>query len=168
MMGGDIHFLCSFRKRYTNRMNTKVIIAFLVLVLVAGAGWLGFEWKGMSTKEDSSDKKAVSEKAPAFRWEFTDQTTADATAPRTAVVLFVDDRKVDVGSFDGTCVDASMSGWEMVEGALASAICYWAGAGDEIAIFKEGSSYVVKKGVIEEGTAESAGIRGNFQTLLSL
>ena len=51
---------------------------------------------------------------------------------------------------------------------LTAVVCWWGGGGYEVGVFKEGNTYVVKQGNVDEGTAEIDGFRGNFKTLFEI
>ncbi|HEY0011111.1 MAG TPA: hypothetical protein VGB97_04385 [Candidatus Paceibacterota bacterium] len=103
-----------------------------------------------------------------FSWRFETKESAsdDGSPPRTHVTLFTGGAAYDLGNYAGSC--AEMTAEQFLPGEEAGVLCWWAGAGDEIGIFKEDKGYVVKLGLQEEGTAESPGFRGDFIELVVL
>jgi hypothetical protein len=104
---------------------------------------------------------------PAFVWTFNKDESGDV--PMTSVSLQVSSgKKYLAGNYEGSCSEISNSSWPLLSGEKSGVICWWAGAGTELGIFEENNQLVVKKGILEEGDAETAGVRGNFQPLFKL
>jgi hypothetical protein len=106
-----------------------------------------------------------------YSFKFADAGEDPVTmAPSTQVSLTANDTEkvYDLGKYEGGCSVIEGSAWKLLAGEQSGAICYFAGGGTELGIFNENGKIVVKKGTIEEGTAESAGTRGNFTTLRAL
>lgn len=106
---------------------------------------------------------------PKLTWSFVD--VGDDTVrgiPHTEVTVAMNDKKYNAGTYEGNCTDIKNSSWQLVAGEEAGAICWWAGGGVELGIFEEAGHLVIKKGLLDEGGAETPGIRGNFETLLEL
>lgn len=105
-------------------------------------------------------------------WKF-DVLAEDATGmPRTRVTLLVSGEPYEIGTYNGTCSEVGATGGidgkGLIEGEVAAAQCYFAGGGEEIGVFEENGKIVVKEGVIDEGSAETAGVRGGFKLKLSI
>ena len=81
------------------------------------------------------------------------------------VVLTADGKKYPLGHYDGNCTTMASSSWKLLNGELTGVICYFAGGGQELGIFKEDGLYLVKVGELSEPTEESPGVRGNFRVL---
>lgn len=105
---------------------------------------------------------------PSFSWTFADKGEDQHGAPQTAVSLAMNGKSFDLGTYAGNCTDVKGSSWKPVEGEQAGVICYFAGGGVELGVFEENGKLVVKKGIVDEGTAETASTRGGFDFLLSL
>lgn len=102
-----------------------------------------------------------------FKWGFVDLgVNEEIHAPQTAVILTVAGVDVQLGTFTGNCFAIEGSSWELLPGELSGAICYWAGGGTEIGVFRENGQLVLKKGYVEEGGAEGGGGRGGFVPLV--
>lgn len=157
-------------------MNKNIIIGILVVLALAAAGgyWL---YKDKSNEplvikqEASSENKQ--ESPQDLRWIFEDSgENQPSGAPLTKLSLEAGSKIYDLGTHEGSCSEIAGSSWELLEGEVYGVICWWAGGGTEIGIFKEGEKLVVKKGVIrvgrEEGTVEDGGFRGEFKTLLEI
>jgi hypothetical protein len=106
---------------------------------------------------------------PTFAWTFKDMgTDGGSGAPKTEVSLAMNGKVFPLGTYDGSCAEINGSSWKPVSGETTGVICWFAGGGTELGVFEENGKLVVKKGALDEGDAETAGTRGNFQLLLSL
>lgn len=144
-----------------------LIIALVALALIIGAIYL-INRNDTVMPEDqmpTEENAAAGGIAPAIAWEFESAGEVDGT-PQTRVQAFIDGTTHELGVSQGSC--AEIEAENLQENQVSGALCWYAGAGDEYGIFVENERYVVKKGVQEEGTAESQGFRGDFQTILSL
>jgi hypothetical protein len=99
-------------------------------------------------------------------WSFETKEAEDMNPPQTKVTVTVDGNEHDAGTHDGTC--ASVQPTELESGELSGALCWWAGGGTEIGVFKENGKIILKKRSVDEGTAEEAGAKSNFELLLTL
>ncbi len=135
-------------------MNVKVLGALVILVaIVGGAYWWAMH--GSSTPVT----------APAsYSWVFEDKTT-DQSKPRTQVTLVVNNKEYVVGTYDGTCSDQDT---DLLPDEKLKAVCWFAGGGKEIGLFQDAGTWTVQAGDIDEGSADTAGFRGNFETIVSL
>lgn len=137
-------------------MEHKTALGVLAILVLIG-GTIAYTMQG--TAVDS----AVVEQ---FEWTFIDRgVDASLSAPQTAVNLRIAGVDVPLGTFTGTCFTIKGSSWELLQNELSGAICWWAGGGIELGVFNEGGNLVLKRGEIEEGTAEGGGFRGNFKPL---
>lgn len=106
-----------------------------------------------------------------FLWKTTSLGSDDMTsAPLTRVTL-VDThtgKSHDAGIQSGSCAVIEQSAWKLLDQEISGVICWWAGGGTEIGVFQEGDALRIKTGLVEEGTAETAGSRGGFKTMFSL
>ncbi len=119
------------------------------------------------TSSPAEDKSAVM--SAELSWEFTSRgEDAKTSAPQTAVTLHVGAKAYDLGTYTGNCFDMKGSSWKLSENEVAGAVCWWAGGGHEIGVFKENGKLVVKVGELDEGSEEIPGFRGNFKTKISL
>lgn len=110
--------------------------------------------------------------AHEYAWTFTElpvDAADDTGVPKTTVSLSVDGGEPrEVGTYEGSCFEIEGSSWQYLDGEYAGAICYFAGGGTEVGIFEENNTMVVKQGVVDEGSAEVPGMRGDFKTLFSI
>lgn len=145
-----------------------LIIALVALALIIGAIYVinrndtAMPEAGEVPVEENAAAGGI---APAIAWEFEDAGEVDGI-PQTRVKAFIDGTTHELGVSQGSC--AEIEAENLQENQVSGALCWYAGAGDEYAIFLENERYVVKKGVQEEPTAESQGFRGDFETILSL
>lgn len=83
-------------------------------------------------------------------------------------------KEYDAGTYTGDCFEIAKSQWEFLENEISGVICWWAGWGDEIGIFKEDDKLVGKHGTQSEGrpaTADEPAIpnfRGDFEKLFEI
>jgi hypothetical protein len=130
-----------------NKIISSVII--LVVVIVVGVLALTF-YKG-----DNSEKE--------LSWKLVDAGMEESiSAPKTSVVLSVDGKDQEIGTYIGSCFDIADSSWALLENEKTGVICYWAGGGKEIGVFEENNKLIIKTGDLEEGSEETPGFRGNF------
>ncbi len=116
------------------------------------------------TASDNTDTHRRINKSSAWTFEEVGDVNG---VPQTRVAVDIHDEFVPIGVFEGNCGDMQGSAWKLAPGATEGAICWFAGGGTEIAVFHEGDKHVVKSALLEEGTAETAGFRGEFVTVLS-
>lgn len=102
----------------------------------------------------------------AITWSFETKEAEGMNPPQTKVTVSIDGKDSNAGIYDGTC--ASVEPTELESGELSGVLCWWAGGGTEIGVFKENGKMILKKRSMDEGTAEEEGFRGNFQTVLEL
>lgn len=152
----------------------KAVIVIGALVLIAAGLAYVFMNGGApvtSTTATTTPTATVDGKKPAhqFDWKFTAQPE-NAGVPSTKVAVSVDGGAIhEVGTFDGSCFTILGSAWQFVQNEASGAICYFAGGGTEIGIFNlEDGSLSVQKGVVDEGSAEVPGTRGNFTELFKI
>lgn len=146
-----------------------------VLGFLAIVGLISF-FVGIKSESPQTENKEVSDEAtsqtnnPKFEWEFSPAGGDPVTgAFKTSVVLLVEGEQHELGMYSGSCsVLGGDFSWERAPGEVTGVICYFAGAGDELGVFYENGDYVVKKGVIEEGSEETPSFRGNYETLFAL
>lgn len=99
-------------------------------------------------------------------WHFVDRgTTADDT-PHTEVIATIGGLEYSLGEYVGSCGNTPQS--TPLKGEISSALCWWAGAGTEIGVFKDGKDIVVKVRDVDEGTAETSGFQSKFEELLRI
>lgn len=144
----------------------KIIITIIALA-VLGAGVWYFTAGDSLPAADQADMAATSE---AYAWTLTElpEDEANPGMPRTSVALTAGGETSTIGVYNGSCAAIEDTSWELLEGEVTGVICWWAGGGDEIGIFNEGGRHVLKVGMLEEGSAETAGFRSAFTTVREL
>lgn len=143
-------------------MNMKIWAGLIVLLLtLAGAVWL------IKTPAPPAEGVAKPSGKMVFTWNITElgENPAAPGTPRTAVSVTSGGKTYPVGEFNGSCAEIDGTSWVLVEGEKTGVICWWAGGGSEAGVFEENGKMVVKVGILEEGSAETPGFRGNFQTV---
>lgn len=149
-------------------MKYLLALVLAAVFLIAGAWYHATKTKApepASADQEAEQAAAGGAIAPAIAWEFMDAGEVDGI-PQTRVKVFIDGETHELGVSQGSCAELTAENLE--ENQVSGALCWYAGAGDEYGVFIENERYVVKKGVQEEPTAESAGFRGDFEVLLSL
>jgi hypothetical protein len=120
-------------------------------------------------KSTSSKKKIntvmESKHADGFAWTYQTVENKDTGEIKTRVFLNTGSKKYDTGSYAGTCSQIKSS--NLIEGEVSAVLCWYAGFGDEIGIFKDSHGYTIKHGEVQEGSGEDKGFRGNFVEILS-
>lgn len=137
-------------------------IIVLILVII-GAVWL------INTPAPAAENSATQSDKKVFTWNISELgENPDSGAPRTSVTLTSGGKTYPVGEFNGSCAEIDGTSWPLVEGEKTGVICWWAGGGSEAGIFEEDGKTVLKVGILEEGTAETPGFRGGFQTIATI
>jgi hypothetical protein len=136
--------------------NRIPIFVFVVAIVVLGAFFL-------------MEQRAVvpissSQAAPrTFSWRFDTTESDDGLLPRTHVALITNGDVYNAGMYAGHCSEILSE--NLLQNEISGVLCWWAGAGDELGVFREGDQYILKRGTQEEPTAESEGFRGDFQQI---
>ncbi|TSC86542.1 MAG: hypothetical protein G01um10148_528 [Parcubacteria group bacterium Gr01-1014_8] len=92
----------------------------------------------------------------------------ESAAPLSSVAIKRGAKTYELGTYAGSCFEIDNVSWKLYEGELTGVICWFAGGGEELGVFGEGSWLVVKRGQLDEGSAETPGVRGNFKQILVL
>ncbi|MBP9757871.1 MAG: hypothetical protein KBD06_04685 [Candidatus Pacebacteria bacterium] len=164
-------------------MNKNIVIV-CVLILAAGGLYAyysddqAFRSQQMPQFAAETASSTVSETAPtggegigkhSVTWKFEKVGEDTATgAEQTKVTVVWDGKSHDAGTYMGSCAELDGSTGTLSEGEVSGALCWFAGAGDEIGVFNENGIFVLKHGEQQEPSAEAQGFRGNFKTLLTL
>ena len=159
---------------------TKNLLIVCVLILVAGGVYAYYSgdpaFRAQQMPQFAADTASSTPTQPvdsvgkhAVSWKF-DSVGEDKTsgAPRSKVTVTWDGVSHDAGTYSGSCAEIDGSNGTLSEGEVSGALCWFAGAGDEIGVFAENGTFVLKHGEQQEPSADSQGFRGNFKTLLSL
>jgi hypothetical protein len=155
-------------------MNTSRAILIVIALLIGGGigYYFGFD-RGAETPvtTDTSDAAGTREEDRAgnvgggeFQWVMVAMDDG-LEAPRTELSLRAGTRTYAIGEYYGSCAEDDT---DFLEGQISKVVCWYAGGGNEIGIFEENGTRVVKVGEVDEGTAEEGGFRGNFETVLEL
>lgn len=142
----------------------KSIIGAIIIVLVGAVAWYVISGKDEVTPQTSD---TATQGKVVYTWKTAAMPEQDGV-PRTSVTLVVGDKSYALGEFSGSCSEIDGTSWTLVEGEKTGVICWYAGGGNELAIFEENGKAVVKQGDLDEGSAETPGMRGNFRTVLAL
>lgn len=156
-------------------MNTRVIIAVLVILAIGG----GYYYYTRQPKAVSMTSQNATTSAPTGKivpkWGFTNvPQSQESNPPQTKVTLTLGDKTYDAGTYAGSCSEIGESGGVDGKGLLAGELsgiqCWYAGGGDEVGLFaEEDGSMTIMHGDLDEPNGEgSQGLRGNFKALMTL
>jgi hypothetical protein len=162
-------------------MNKNIVIAVL-LIVIAGGAYYWYTQKGgaamMQANETAGTQTGAETVTPsqdsigkhAVTWKFEKVSEAkdDGSPQKTKVTVTWDGKSHDAGTYEGSCAEIDGSNGTLQEGEVSGALCWFAGAGDEIGVFAENGGFVLKHGEQQEPSGEGAGFRGNFKALLTL
>lgn len=143
---------------------TKVISAIVVVLLAVGA-WMWFMRVPATPETATQNGSKV-----GISWSITElpENPDMPGMPRSGVALISGGKTYDAGQFDGSCSEIDGTSWTLVDGEKTGVICWWAGGGSEIGVFEDGGRLLLKVGVLDEGTAETPGFRGGFETIAEI
>ncbi len=163
-------------------MNKNIVIALLLIVL-AGGVYYWYSNKDASnmmmqanenagtqtgTETAPTQQDAIGKHSVTWKFDTVEEAKDDGTPQKTKVTVTWDGKSYDGGTYEGSCAEIDGSNGTLVEGQVSGALCWFAGAGDEIGVFAENGGFVLKHGEQQEPSGEGAGFRGNFKTLLTL
>lgn len=146
----------------------KKLIVLIITVVVALGAIVMFRNKSIAPNTQEVQQTDSTKPAPHFGWEFEDVGADDTGIPATNVTLSTETKQYKLGKQPGTCFTIEGSNWQFLENEKSGAICWFAGAGVEFGVFKEGETYILKSGPLEEPSEESPGIRGNFTVITTI
>jgi len=141
----------------------KYFIGLVALAIIA-AGLYFYPQRTDAPETTTKTPDSQITKEPSYQWVFTDESTDDIM-PQTRVSLAIDTQEYVIGIYTGTCSEIDS---DLLPNEKSKVVCWYAGGGNEIGIFDEDGTTVVKVGDLDEGSAEIAGFRGNFKTVLEL
>jgi hypothetical protein len=104
---------------------------------------------------------------PAPVWTFEQKGEVDGI-PQTEVTLSYKGTTHVLGTHQGNCFLIEESNWQLLPDEETGVMCYWAGGGTELGIFNREGVKTVEQGVIDEGSAESPSVRGEFTVIKAL
>lgn len=144
-------------------MNMKTVVGVVAALAVVAGGFYFF--KGNATAPTVATTNTNDAQQPTFTWSYREQPEIDG-APQTEVSL---NGRV-VGTYQGTCSEiGGQNSWTLLAGEQTGVICWYAGGGTEIGVFAhEDGGYDVLEGKLDEGSAETPGMRGDFEFRYSL
>jgi hypothetical protein len=160
-------------------MNKNLVIAVLLIILAGGV----YYWYGhrnvapaMQQSEQVASTTTGAETVPAatagkhsVTWKFEKVSEdPDTGSIKTKVTVTWDGKSHDAGTYEGSCAEIDGSTGTLSEGEVSGTLCWYAGAGDEIGVFNENGTFVLKHGEQQEPSGEDAGFRGNFKTIITL
>lgn len=139
-------------------MNNKKTSIIILILVVLGIWWF------VRTRDGDTARVATPVVANEVEWSFDEVEKNESTGlPQTKVTAKVHGEKYDAGTYSGTCVERKKE--ELLEGQISGVLCYAAGFGDEVGVFKDARDYTLQVGEVQEPSAEGPEFRGNFRVL---
>lgn len=105
---------------------------------------------------------------PTYTWIVSDAGTNASGVPHTNASLRIGNKEYPLGVFEGSCAEIDGTIWQYAPNEKAGLVCWFAGGGVELGVFEENGALFLKKGLVDEGTAETAGTRGPFEVIKEL
>ncbi len=140
-------------------------VTFVIVVTILAVSLPSLFKEVKSTPLKKKETAVSTKHKEAFAWTYQTVENKDTGEIKTKVFLLTGTKKYDTGSYAGTC--SQIKSANLIEGEVSAVLCWYAGFGDEIGVFKDSTGYVVKHGEVQEGTNEDKGFRGNFKEILS-
>jgi hypothetical protein len=138
-------------------MNKKTTSILTLALGILGVWWLMFD---VRTDTSSTPTPVVSDQV---KWSFDEVKENASGLPQIKVTVKVHGEKYDAGTYSGLCIERGKE--ELLEGQISGVLCYTAGFGDEVGIFKDGRDYTLQVGEVQEPSAEGPEFRGNFRVV---
>lgn len=156
------------------------LLVVLGLLIIGGGAYVAFNPQVLQAPSEEVQTEAgdhPEEEQPAdaktsISWKFESAAEVD-NIPRTKVLVTVNNKVYDMGTFQGSCAEigatGGVDGKGLLAGELSAAQCWFAGGGDEIGVFAhEDGGYDIMVGALEESIEGSAGFRGNFEVKIPI
>jgi hypothetical protein len=167
----ELCFLCdNYKMKKTFLLLLFIILAGFCIYLVAKNYVKEPVTSAVDTNEPthSSISPKASENSQVtwvFKVNGTDSTTG---APITKVTATIAGKNYDAGTYKASCSVVDVKNLSRIEyiNAVSGILCWWAGFGDEVAVFNENQHLVIKHREVQEGSAESVGVVTSFKTIL--
>lgn len=138
------------------------IVGALILALLVGGSWYLLQPEPTPEAEPVDLTVADAPQAPTVVWESTIVREDEFAAPISEVHAIVEGTRYDLGTSTGSCAEMTT---DLLVNEAGAYVCWFAGAGTEFALFERGGVITLEKGVIEEGSAEYEGYRGDFTVI---
>jgi hypothetical protein len=151
-------------------MKSKGLILALLAIIVLAIGFVLMRQKAQAPASVPENQAATTTADavvhPTFSWRF--QTNeSEGLPPSTQVALITGGKAYDAGAYAGSCAEIAPE--NLLPGEVSGVLCWYAGGGDEIGVFRdEDNNYFLLHGFQEEGTAESDGFRGDFKEIAKI
>jgi hypothetical protein len=137
----------------------KKTLVIIVIVLVI---WFFARSKEIETSVVAPPITSV--ETGEIKWFFDKVEENKSTGlEQTKVAVKVKGKEYPAGTYDGTCTERTKV--ELLENEVSGVLCYAAGFGDEVGIFKDGRDFTLQVGEVQEPSAETPEFRGNFRIL---
>ena len=136
-------------------MPTKMILGIVAAILVISAGcvmaYLTYVAQRSPSIIGNADDKSVGAIGDT-RWFIEDIGGTDTAEPITRVSLLNHDKSKTYFSsaYSGICSVVDKSNLEVNQ--ISGVACWWAGGGNKVGIFNENGTFVIKEGIMDEGS----------------
>jgi hypothetical protein len=139
---------------HCNHMKNKTTTIIIIILIIIGV----FVYIRNNTNKDVSSPLPTPVTTNDIKWSF-DKVGDNSTK----VDVRIHGTTYDVGTYTGTCTERIKT--DLLENEISAVLCYFAGSGDEVGIFKDGKDYTIQVGEVQEPSAEGPAFRGNFRML---
>jgi len=149
----------------------KKNIYLLIVIAIVVAGFFALN----KTKKDSeiSEQTNTPKMDGEYEWQFVESETGSSGMSSTEVSVGINGKLHEIGTYDGSCNEVKTGQVGVLnekanDNEISRIQCWFAGAGDEVGIFKNGDKITIRAGKLGEGSAEDPPFRGNFKTILEI
>ena len=156
-----------------NKLFVGIVLMAIVAVLYGKYGD-PLLWRIQAWQEEKKEQGVIAPSIvepilpPPPVWTLEDAGEKEGI-PYTRVSLSYNNHVYPLDTYAGPCfLIEESSGWEFLPNEETGLICYYAGGGVELGVFNRNGVRTIEQGAIEEPTAESEGVRGNFSVIKAL
>ena len=141
----------------------KVLLSTLILAVVLVGGFVLLNSHIYNEKQANAPNEETAA-TPTFSWAFEPSARYEETMPWHNLSLVVNSEPYSVGEYQG-CTGEGSTG----EGIVTKTTCWFAGGGNEVAVFLEGDRYLIKERWIQEAGAQGEwDTEGDWETKFAL
>ncbi len=152
----------------TRNIKARNFFSAIVIVLIfAGI----FIYSQIPHNQEATAQTPIAQsvtQTPKIAWSFEKKgNDASTDAQITKVTVDINGKKYDAGTYNASCGELAAA--NLSKNEISGVLCWWAGFGDEVGVFKENKNLEIKHREIQEGSAEvPTGTMTEFKTILSI
>lgn len=150
-------------------MKTTIAILAILLLVLAGA-YTYEKTKPALAPVQTGKIRGIDNTATVTSndivWNFENMGEDTTGMPSTKVSVTIQQNTYPVGTYQGSCSIKDSS--NLATDELSGVLCWYAGAGDEVGVYREGDRLLIKHRQVDEGTAEADAVETSFETVLML